>query len=727
MNGIMARRDAIKAITEYKPEPAALNFNESSPTEIFGCNVFSDKVMRQRLPKKVYVSLKKTMELGEKLDPSVADVVANAMKDWAIEKGATHFTHVFYPLTGLTAEKHDSFLVPDGKGGALAEFSGTMLIQGESDASSFPSGGLRATFEARGYTAWDVTSPAYLLENPNGTFLCIPTAFVSWTGEALDKKTPLLRSQQALNKQAKRVLKLFGVETRLPVTCYAGAEQEYFLIDRNFVFARPDLLIAGRSLFGAKPAKGQEFGDQYFGVTPRRVMSFMMEVDRELFKLGIPVKTRHNETAPSQFEIAPIYEQGNLATDHNQLIMAVLRSVAKRYGMVCLLHEKPFAGINGSGKHLNYSIGNDEVGCLFEPGDTPHDNAQFLVFCAAALRAVYKYGALLRATVASASNDHRLGAHEAPPAIISVYLGEQLTDVFEQIKQGEVKGCKQKCIMNIGVDTLPPLPRDPGDRNRTSPFAFTGNRFEFRAVGSSMSIAGSQVALNTILAESLDYIATEVERLTDGDPEKFNAAVQTVLRNIMLECESIIFNGDGYSEEWHKEAERRGLPNLRTTPDALPALTAPSSIALFTQYGVLSEAELRSREEIYLEQYCKTIETEANLMLRIAKTVIFPASFRYQSELAQACAHMQAIGKEYGTTTLDQLTANLRSMQKVTYELQDLMDAHKGDTAQAQARYYCDVILPAMAAVRKHGDLLETIIADDLWTLPSYMEMLFIR
>ena len=457
-------------------------------------------------------------------------------------------------------------------------------------------------------------------------------------------------------------------------------------------------------------------------------MSFMMEVDRELFKLGVPVKTRHNEVAPSQFEIAPIYEQGNLATDHNQLVMTVLRSVAKRYGMVCLLHEKPFAGINGSGKHLNYSIGNDEVGCLFDPGDTPHDNAQFLVFCAAAIRAVHKYGPLLRATVASAFNDHRLGANEAPPAIMSVYLGEQLADVFEQIKKGKVKGSKQKGLMNIGVDTLPPLPMDPGDRNRTSPFAFTGNRFEFRAVGSSMSIAGSQVALNTMMAESLDYIATELEKATGGKKTKLNAAVQELLQKLMVEHEAVIFNGDGYSEEWHKEAERRGLANLKATPDALPMLSAPTTIELFTKYGVLTEAELRSREEIYLEQYCKTVETEANLMLRMAKTVIFPASFRYQNELAQACANLQAIGKEFGTTTLDQLTTNLRAMQKVTYELEALLEnGDKGSSTLEHARYFQKTILPAMGEVRKHADLLETIVADDLWTLPSYMEMLFIR
>ena len=726
MSGIKARLDAISAIIGYKPAHAPLNFSETKPTEVFGCNVFSDKVMRERLPKHVYKSLKKTIELGEKLDASIADTVANTMKDWAIERGATHFTHVFYPLTGLTAEKHDSFLVPDGKGGAIAEFSGKLLIQGEPDASSFPSGGLRSTFEARGYTAWDVTSPAYILENPNGTFLCIPTAFVSWTGEALDKKTPLLRSTQALNKQAKRVLKLFGVETKLPVGSFAGPEQEYFLIDRNFVFSRPDLLIAGRTLFGAKPAKGQEFEDQYFGVIPRRVLSFMMEVERELYKLGVPVKTRHNEVAPSQFEIAPIFETGNLATDHNQMVMTVLRTVAKRYGLMCLLHEKPFAGINGSGKHLNYSIGNAELGSLFDPGDTPHENAQFLVFCAAAIRAVHKFGALLRATVATPSNDHRLGANEAPPAIMSVYLGEQLTDVFEQIKKGKVEGSKQKGVMSIGVDTLPPLPMDPGDRNRTSPFAFTGNRFEFRAVGSSQSIAGSQVALNAMMAESLDYIATKLEAATGGDPAKLNAAVQTVIQEIIKEHDAVVFNGDGYSEEWHAEAAKRGLPNLKTTPDALPVISSPEVVKLFTTYGIFSEAELKSREEIYLEQYVKTIQTEANLVVRMAKTIIFPAAMRYQSELAAACANLKAIGHDYKMDTLECVTAKLRDLQTKTAELEKIME-HSADGALAEAKHMCCTVLPAMNEVRAVADALEAVVADDLWSLPSYQEMLFIR
>ena len=726
MSGIQARLNAISAIINYKPSHSPLNFSETKPTDIFGSNVFSDKVMKERLPKHVYKSLKNTIAFAEKLDASLADVVANAMKDWAIEKGATHFTHVFYPLTGLTAEKHDAFLVPDGDGGGMAEFSGKMLIQGEPDASSFPSGGLRATFEARGYTAWDVTSPAYILENPNGTFLCIPTAFVSWTGEALDKKTPLLRSQQALNKQAKRVLHLFGVNTKLPVGSFAGPEQEYFLVDRNFVFSRPDLLIAGRSLFGAPSAKGQEFEDQYFGVINRRVLSFMMEVERELFKLGVPVKTRHNEVAPAQFEIAPIYEQGNLATDHNQLVMTTLRSVAKRYGMICLLHEKPFAGINGSGKHLNYSLGNAELGSLFDPGDTPHSNAQFLVFCAAAIRALHKYAALLRATVASASNDHRLGANEAPPAIMSAYLGEQLTDVFDQIKKGEVKGSKTKGIMHIGVDTLPPLPMDPGDRNRTSPFAFTGNRFEFRAVGSSHSIAGAQVALNTMMAESLDYVATELEKLGRVNKTQFNEGVQKLLQKMITEHGAIVFNGDGYSEAWHKEANKRGLPNLKTTPEALPVLTSKEVVALFTKYGVLSEAELKSRQEIYLEQYVKTVLTEANLVIRMARTVIFPAAMRYQGQLAETCASLKAIGHDFKMATLEEVTIQLRTMQTEVDKLEKLI-AHEGGDTLAHAKYMCEKVLPAMLAVRGCADALEVIVADDLWPLPSYQEMLFIR
>src|SRR5688572_19118299 len=544
--------------------------------------------MQERLPKEVFKSLKKTIDRGEKLDPTVADAVAAAMKAWAIEKGATHYAHVFFPLTGLTAEKHDSFIEPDGNGGAMPEFSGKQLIQGEPDASSFPSGGIRNTFEARGYTAWDVTSPAYILENPNGTTLCIPTAFVSWTGEALDKKTPVLRSMKALNTQAQRILKLFGHKDAAMVASTAGAEQEYFLIDRNFFFARPDLLNAGRTLFGAKPPKGQEFEDHYFGAITDRVLACMLDTERELFKLGVPVKTRHNEVAPSQYEIAPIYENANVATDHQQLIMLMLRKTAQKYGLECLLHEKPFAGVNGSGKHLNWSLGNSTQGNLLEPGETPHDNMQFLVFCAAVIRAVDKYSALLRAVVASASNDHRLGANEAPPAIISIFLGEQLTDVFEQFKAGKAKSSKSGGTLTVGVDTLPPLPKDAGDRNRTSPFAFTGNKFEYRAVASGQSIAGPLVALNTIVAESLDFIASELEKSAGGDQSKLSGAVTTLLTKIINEHGRVIFNGDNYTAEWHSEAEKRGLPNLKTSVDALPTLLNKEVVDLFNKYGVLN-------------------------------------------------------------------------------------------------------------------------------------------
>ena len=503
--GASQRRGAITSVTNYNPNTPPIDFGETLTQDLFSANVFDKKVMKERLPKSIYNSLLTTIESGEPLDPSLADVVASAMKDWALERGATHYAHVFFPLTGATAEKHDSFFSPDGEGGAFAEFNGSQLIQGEPDGSSFPTGGIRQTFEARGYTIWDVTSPAYILENPNGTTLCIPTAFVSWTGEALDKKTPVLRSMQALNRQVQRVLKVFGHEDGAFVASTAGPEQEYFLIDRRFFFLRPDLLNAGRTLFGAKPPKGQEFDDHYFGAINERVLAFMHDSERELLKLGIPVKTRHNEVAPGQYEIAPTFESANLATDHQQLTMITLRRVAEKYGLTCLTHEKPFAGINGSGKHVNWSLGSSSQGNLLDPGDTPHDNAQFLVFCAAVIRAVYKHQGLLRSVVASAGNDHRLGANEAPPAIMSIFLGDQLTDVFEQVKDGGATTSIEKTHLTVGVDVLPALPKDAGDRNRTSPFAFTGNRFEFRAVGSNQSIAGPLVAMNTIVAESIDY------------------------------------------------------------------------------------------------------------------------------------------------------------------------------------------------------------------------------
>lgn len=704
-----------------------MNFIDTPTQKLFNANVFTLQVMKRRLPKHLYKSVMKTVQAGKKLDPAVADVVATAMKDWAIEKGATHYSHVFYPLTGLTAEKHDSFLAPDGDGGAIAEFSGAQLIQGEPDGSSFPTGGIRATFEARGYTIWDITSPAYIIENPNGATLCIPTAFVSWTGEALDKKTPVLRSMQALNKQAQRVLGLFGHTDGALVSSTAGPEQEYFLIDRNFYFARPDLVTAGRTLFGAPSSKGQEFDDHYFGAITERVQAFMFDAEREMFKLGIPVKTRHNEVAPGQYEIAPIFESANIATDHQQLMMTVMKRVAAKYGMVCLTHEKPFAGINGSGKHVNWSVGSSSQGNLLDPGDTPHDNAQFLVFCGAVIRAVHKYQGLLRAVVAYAGNDHRLGANEAPPAIISIFLGDQLTDVFEQIKKGGAKKSIPGGTLHVGVDVLPPLPKDAGDRNRTSPFAFTGNRFEFRAVGSDQSIAGPLVAMNTIVAESLDYCATRLEELTKGNPAKFNAALQKLLSEIIKEHGAIIFNGDNYTESWHKEAAKRGLLNLRATPDALPVLQTTPVKQLFRKYKVLSTRELESRYETYLEQYIMTAAVETNLTVEIARTMIFPAAVRYQNELASACANLKAVGYDFDTETLDSMTALVKQLQDAIGALETAAAMPHVESALTNAKHVHDVILPAMLAVREAADALEALVADDLWPLPTYQEMLFIK
>ena len=724
MGAVSARQRAIEAVSTYRPSVEPIPADEA-PGELFGANVFSRSVMQKRLPKQVFKSVLATIEHSEPLDPTNADIVASAMKDWAIEKGATHYAHVFYPLTGLTAEKHDSFLEPDGNGGSIAEFAGKTLIQGEPDASSFPNGGLRQTFEARGYTGWDVTSPAYILENPNGNTLCIPTVFVSWTGEALDKKTPLLRSQQAMNVQAQRVLALFGHEDIGAVSSFAGAEQEYFLIDRHFFFARPDLMASGRTLVGAPAPKGQEFDDHYFGAIPERVLAFMLDAERELFKLGIPAKTRHNEVAPGQFEIAPVFEKANIATDHQQLLMVTLRRVAEKYGMECLLHEKPFAGVNGSGKHVNFSLGNATQGNLLNPGDTPHANAQFLVFCAAVIRAVHLYGGVLRSVVASASNDHRLGANEAPPAIISIFLGDQLADVFDQIAKGGATNSKEKGTLTIGVDTLPDLPSDPGDRNRTSPFAFTGNRFEFRAPGSSQSIAGPMVAINTIMADSLDFIATELEQLTESGTE-FNAAVQKVLEGIITDHGAVVFNGDGYSDEWQVEAAARGLKNLRTTVDALPELDTPEAKALFAKYDVLNERELKSRYEVYLEQYELSVVVEAKSTLEMAKTMLLPAAMRYQSELASTAANLKAIGYDADTTVLDLVTSSIADLLAGIATLESGL-AHEGhDTTLEGAAHVAATLLPAMLSVRAAADALEDVVADDLWPLPTYQEMLFI-
>ena len=723
MSGNRVRLQAIKDVEAYVPPAVSFPATEA-PGEIFGANVFSRAVMQKRLPKSVFKSVMATIEHSAPLDPLVADAVASAMKDWALEKGATHYAHVFYPLTGLTAEKHDSFLEPVGDGSALAEFAGKTLTQGEPDASSFPNGGLRATFEARGYTGWDVTSPAYVLENPNGNTLCIPTVFVSMTGEALDHKTPLLRSQQAMAEHAERILRLFGHEPDRVVS-YCGAEQEYFLVDRHFFLARPDLLNSGRTLFGSKPPKGQEFDDHYFGAIPERVLGFMMDTERELFKLGIPAKTRHNEVAPGQFEIAPMFERANVAADHQQLLMTTFKTIAKKHGMECLFHEKPFAGVNGSGKHVNFSLGNAGQGNLLLPGDNPHDNAQFLVFCAAVIRAVHKYGGLLRASVASASNDHRLGANEAPPAIISIFLGDQLADVFDQIAKGAATSSKGKGTLMIGVDTLPVLPTDPGDRNRTSPFAFTGNRFEFRAPGSMQSVSGPMVTINTIMAEALDYIATDLEAAAAAGTD-FNTAVQNILTEVITNHGAVVFNGDGYSENWQIEAAARGLPNLRTTLDALPELVSEPAMELFERYKVFSHREMHSRYDIGLEQYALSIGVEARLTLEIGGTLVLPAGVRYQTELAVNIGALKAAGIEADVASLEQVSAPVADLRSALAVLRSALLADAGTTALAEAEFARDSLLPAMAAVRSASDLLEGVVADDLWALPTYQEMLYI-
>jgi glutamine synthetase len=698
------------------------------PADDFGSLTFNEEVQRARLPKDVFRALRRSIAHYEALDPSIADIVASALKDWAVEHGATHYTHWFQPMTGITAEKHDAFLQPTGDGRAVAEFSGKELVKGEPDASSFPSGGMRSTFEARGYTAWDPTSPPWLLVTGQGTTLVIPTAFVSWTGEALDKKTPLLRSQEALSKQAVRILKLFGSKTqRVTTTC--GPEQEYFLIDRQFYFNRPDLINAGRTLFGAKPPKGQEMEDHYFGSIPDRVLAFMQDAEHELYKVGVPLKTRHNEVAPSQYEVAPIFENANVATDHQMMTMEMLRRVAPKYGLACLLHEKPFAGVNGSGKHLNWSMGDDLGNNLLNPGDTPHENVQFLVFCAAVIRAVNKYQGLLRFSIASAGNDHRLGANEAPPAIISIFLGDMLTDIFQQIeKAGTAKSTKSGGIMDIGVNVLPKLPRDAGDRNRTSPFAFTGNKFEFRAVSSNQSIALPNVALNVAVTESLDYVASELEKsLKEG--KKLQAAVKTLLTKLVKENKRIIFNGNGYSDDWQKEAAKRGLLNLRTSVDAYGEALKPDVVKAFEKYGVLNERELHARYEVALEQYNKTVNIEAQLMVLMANRYILPAAYRHQGQLAQTVAAVKAAGATAKETrkALDEVTRLTDTAKTRVDQLQTLLE-HEGDgDALKHAKWFRDKVIPAMNALREAGDSLEGLVPQDLWPLPTYREMLFVK
>ncbi len=724
--GSSALQDASKSIIEWGKASGKSVSPMPKATEIFGSLTFNEPAQRQRLPKDVFKALRATVMQGTPLDGSAASVIAAALKDWAIEHGATHYTHWFQPLTGITAEKHDSFLSPSSDGRAVAEFSGKELIQGEPDASSFPSGGMRSTFEARGYTAWDPTSPPWLLVTQNGTTLVIPTAFVSWTGDSLDKKTPLLRSMEALSKQALRILKLFGSKaTRVVTTC--GPEQEYFLIDRNFYFNRPDLINAGRTLFGAKPPKGQELEDQYFGSIPDRVLAFMHDVENELYKVGVPVKTRHNEVAPSQYEVAPIFENANVATDHQMMTMETMRRLAPKYGLACLLHEKPFAGVNGSGKHLNWSMGDDLGNNLLNPGDTPHDNIQFLVFCAAVIRAVNKCQGLLRMSIASAGNDHRLGANEAPPAIISIFLGDMLTDIFEQIEKGAAKTTKHGGILDTGVSVLPKLPRDAGDRNRTSPFAFTGNKFEFRAVSSGQSIAFPNISLNVAVADSLDYIATELEKATKGK-KSLEAAVKELLTKVIKENKRIIFNGNNYAAEWTKEAKKRGLLNLTNTVDALPELLKPDTVKMFDKYKVLNTRELEARTEINYEIYVKTLNVEGQLMVLMANRYILPAALKYQKDVAESVAAVKSAGgsAKEAKKVLDRVAGLVDDLRTRTEKLEKVLDSH-ASSAAAHAKHMRDAVVPAMNDLRETADQIESLMPHGMWPLPTYREMLFIK
>jgi len=725
--GSAALSEAVKSIREWSMGNGRASATPVKAAELFGTLAFNDKAQQDRLPKPVYRALRATITRGEPLDLSTADAVATALKDWAVEHGATHYTHWFQPMTGITAEKHDSFLSPNADGTALAEFRGKELIKGEPDASSFPSGGMRSTFEARGYTAWDPTSPPWLLFNGgNSVTLVIPTAFVSWTGEALDKKTPLLRSMEAVSKQAVRVLKLFGsTAERVYATC--GPEQEYFLIDRNFYFARPDLINAGRTLFGAKPPKGQEMEDQYFGAIPERVLACMAETELELFKVGVPVKTRHNEVAPSQYEIAPVFENANVAVDHQMMTMELLKKIAPKYGLACLLHEKPFAGVNGSGKHNNWSLSDEFGNNLLGPGDTPHDNMQFLVFCAAVLRAVDRWQGLLRASIASAGNDHRLGANEAPPAILSVFLGDMLTDIFEQIEKGAAKSTKQGGTLDIGVSVLPKLPRDAGDRNRTSPFAFTGNKFEFRAVSSGQSIAFPNMVLNAAMADSLDSIATELEAAAAKD-EDLNKAVGKLLTKIIKEHKRIVFNGNNYAAEWEKEAGKRKLLNLKNTVDALPQLVTKDAIKLLEKYKILNEREVHARYEIFLESYNKTINVEGQLMVLMANRYILPAAIEYQKRVGESVAAVRAGGAKspQSKKLLTSYTKLVDRFKAQTDVLTAALD-HNGGPAEKHAKYMRDKIVPAMSKLREMGDEIEVLTPHEIWPLPTYREMLFVK
>jgi glutamine synthetase len=726
------RFDTLAAAKGWSPVPPSIGTNGLAVRQtmdvekIFGENTFGLTEMRTRLPKPVFRALMKTIEQGTELDPTVTDAVALAMKEWALEKGATHFTHWFQPLTGQTAEKHDSFITPNVGGGAVIEFSGKDLVQGEPDASSFPSGGLRTTFEARGYTAWDPTSPAFIVEANGAAYLSIPTAYASWAGHALDQKTPLLRSMHALDVQARRALELFDSPAKR-VLASLGPEQEFFLIDQEFYYRRPDLVASGRSLFGAKPPRGQELEDHYFGSIPDRVLACMIEVERELYRLGVPIKTRHNEVAPAQYEMAPVYENANVAADHQQVTMLKLRSVARKFGLVCLLHEKPFAGVNGSGKHVNWSFATDSAN-LLEPGETPNDNMQFLFFCTAVLRAVERHQDLLRASVAHAGNDHRLGANEAPPAIISVFLGDELTEIFTQLETGSRAKPKEGGLLGLGTPVLPKLPKHAGDRNRTSPFAFTGNKFEFRAVGSSQSISFPATVLNTIVAESIDEMVTNLEALIAGG-QNFEDALRDVLAREASACKRIIFNGDGYSEAWHREAAERGLLNLPNTVAALETLAAAKNEQMFAKYGVLTAEELASRLEISLDHYFKTINIEGETTAELARTMIFPAAVRYLSDMLAATERGKNLGLDVRglSSKVEEINGLLNEFTDAIDELVRQNDELGGDDVHSKSYHMRDNVIPAMSAVRAIADRLEKVVPDDLWPLPTYRDMLFVK
>jgi glutamine synthetase len=724
MSGNSNRLQAIDNITNQAP----MGLKSTKPLDkIWATDVFNLAKMEDALSKKAYKAIKKTIQKGTALDADVAEVIAAAMKEWAMSKGAKFFSHIFYPMTNATAEKHDGFIITDPSGKAITEFTGGLLIKGEPDGSSFPNGDIRQTNAARGYTAWDPTSPAYLMQTDNGTTLMIPSVFISWTGEALDKKVPLLRSNKAMNEAAQKVLALMGEKKIATLNSSCGAEQEYFLVDENFANSRPDLLLTGRTLFGAAPAKGQQFDDHYFGAIPERVQVYMQDVEDQLYRLGIPAKTHHNEVAPGQFELAPYFEAANVAADHQQLTMTVFKLTAKKHGFVCLFHEKPFAGINGSGKHVNWSVGNPTQGNLLDPGDTPRENLNFLIFCGAVIRGVHLYGPLLRAVIASAGNDHRLGANEAPPAILSVYLGEQLEQIYKDIQDGKVTPDAEGGLMDLGLSQIIPFPRDPGDRNRTSPFAFTGNRFEFRAVGSAQSVSGPLVAMNTMLADSLNWIAGQLETKLDSGTSQTDAVLE-VIKDLMDAHGNVVFGGDGYSSEWHKMAvDERGLKNLPTSADALPYFKDDTIKALFSSTGVLSEVELESRYNVYSEQYIITVEMEANLVVEMAKTTIYPTAMTYLAELATTNASMSTMGIDMDKSVAETVAADANAMIVAVGKLSAAIAVHNFDDTDAHMQHCAENILPLMLEIRAHADALETEISDELWPLAKYREMLFIK